>query len=187
MIFYIDFDKLYDLQAEILLFCSVHREIALLFWHMVRLSRLIVGSCPSHHAFGPPSRDTTLSCSHDCHLFPALSIRCSISPLCPTGVTTTPSEIGIALPTPTPKVHAAAPCSPSQFCLHNLTENNKHILVAATYTCSKYLDNRGLQRCFLESRPLYFKMENKTNKNVKNEGKTMSWKKGFCKGLLFFF
>ncbi|KAF3854855.1 hypothetical protein F7725_022910 [Dissostichus mawsoni] len=33
--------------------------------------------------------------THDCHLVLALSIRCSISLLCPTGVPTTPSEIGM--------------------------------------------------------------------------------------------
>lgn len=41
---------------------------------------------------------------HDCHLIPAPSIRQSISPLCPTGVTTTPSEIGM-LQSPSPHTH----------------------------------------------------------------------------------
>lgn len=65
------------------------------FWYTAGLSRLIMGSCPSHHAVGPPNRDTSLFWTHDCHLMPALSIRCSISPSCPTGLTTAPSEIGI--------------------------------------------------------------------------------------------
>lgn len=51
------------------------------------LSRIIMGSHPSHHHLDPPSGDNTFFDSYDCHLVPALSIRCSISPFCPMGVT----------------------------------------------------------------------------------------------------
>lgn len=51
---------------------------------------------PSHHASGClPAERTALLYTGDCHLFPALSIRRSISPWCPRGATATPAEIGI--------------------------------------------------------------------------------------------
>lgn len=82
---------------------------------------------------------------HDCHLIPAPSIRQSISPLCPTGVTTTPSEIGM-LQSPSPHTHTQYSYSWAllslsiQFCHNNITKKNVAVQkrsCSTTCTCTR--------------------------------------------------
>lgn len=90
-------------------------EIPFYFQHIKGLSRLITGSSHSHTALGPQQR-RHLIYSHDCHLVPALSIRCSISPLVSHGRhNNTIQDWNPLIVTPL-LIHTAGPAS----CLHSI-------------------------------------------------------------------
>ena len=119
------------------------------------------GTFQAHHGepsfpslFGPPSGDTTLFDSHDCHLVPALSIRCSISPFCPMGVTQ-PHHLRLeSLNRHPPSCNSACSWSLLSISIHlSMWQESVAKLGRMRAKVEKYVDNWAPQQCFVGRNP----------------------------------